>query len=109
MALVIVLASSIQFVLSNYHVMNLRPVRIMEALGAVTSVYLERDSTIKRRRISSRILHLVNCITGFVIFSYYTGVLTSLMTSSPASVDIKSLAVIEIIYFELKKQESVLS
>ncbi len=32
----------------------------------------------------------MNCLAGFVLFAFYTGVLTSLMTATPAGVDIHS-------------------
>ncbi len=62
-------------------------------LGAVSTVYLQRDLPVRRTGSSYRLVHAVNCLTGFVIFSFYSGVLTSLMTAAPATLDINSFQV----------------
>ena len=35
----------------------------------------------------------MNCLCGFLIYAFYTGVLTSLMTATPVSININSFQV----------------
>ncbi len=66
-------------------------------LGAVSLVYLLRDTPICRTRMSFRLVHVVNCFTGFLIFSFYTAVLTSVMTAAPPAISIFSFQVLLVV------------
>ena len=41
-------------------------------------------------RLSSRILYWTLCVCGVALFAFYSGVLTSLMTTNPSAINIKS-------------------
>ncbi len=49
----------------------------------------------------------MNCLCGFLIYAFYTGVLTSLMTATPVSININSFQVSETEYFAVKKNISI--
>ncbi len=69
----------------------------LKDFGAVSAVYLQRDSTLQRATFPYRFVHVVNCLTGFIIFSFYSGVLTSLMTAAPAKLEINSFQVVSLL------------
>ena len=75
-----------------------RDLFLLKDFGAVSTVYLQRDMAFERTRFPYRLVHVVNCLTGFVIFSFYSGVLTSLMTAAPATVEISSFQVYSSIF-----------
>lgn len=62
---------------------------IINAIGFVFMVMLQRDYTIVKGSQSSKLLSLVTCFFAFLIFTYYSAFLTSIMTttSPPAYIE----------------------
>lgn len=63
---------------------------ILNGIGLVVLIVLQRDYPISKNHLASRILFSVTCFFGFLFFAYYSAVLTSLMTSKAAPVPIRS-------------------
>ncbi len=53
----------------------------LNAVSLEVILLMQRDYCVTKARVSSRIIFQSSCLFCFVVFSFYTGVLTSLMTS----------------------------
>ncbi len=85
-----VFLGSLSHSLSRHHEEKRKKDSFLQDVGAVSAAYIQRDSTLLREILSYRLVHVVNCLTGFIIFTFYSGVLTSLMTAPPTQLDIDS-------------------
>ena len=52
-------------------------------------IFLQRDYPVTVRTTPSRILYFVTCVAAFMVFAFYTAVLTSYMTAQDAPPTIK--------------------
>ena len=52
-------------------------------------IFLQRDYPVTVRTTPSRILYFVTCASAFIVFAFYTAVLTSYMTAQDAPPTIK--------------------
>lgn len=59
-------------------------------LGLVSVIVMQLDYPIKKNHWASRLLFGITCLFGILFFSYYSGVLTSLMTSKAPPVPVRN-------------------
>jgi len=64
----------------------------LEALGVVSATLIQRECKVDTNAGSARALFNVTCLFAFVFFSFYTAVLTSLMTARSPAPPVRSLA-----------------
>ena len=57
------------------------PFGFLNALSLALQLLIQRDYPITKKSISTRLLFITFCFTSFLLFSFYTADLTSLMTS----------------------------
>ena len=86
---------------------------VSNSLSLVCKMYLQRNSTWQMRSNSSRVLYLVTGLSGFVLFSFYSAILTSLMAATAPPIEIESLwdvlrLDLDVLVFENTAQETVL-
>ena len=62
---------------------------LLNAFSLVTMIFLQRDYPVTVRTTPSRILYFVTCVAAFMVFAFYTAVLTSYMTALDAPPTIK--------------------
>ena len=62
---------------------------LLNAFSLVTMIFLQRDYPVTVRTTPSRILYFVTCVAAFMVFAFYTAVLTSYMTAQDAPPTIK--------------------
>ena len=63
---------------------------ILAQLGFVSLLYMQRDSNFAKNSMSKKMAFLTTSLTGFLIFCYFSGMTTSLMTSGSLKLDIRS-------------------
>lgn len=62
----------------------------LNAISLNILIVVQKDYSITKESLSTRILFLTFCISSFVLFSFYTADLTSLMTSGSAPSPLRS-------------------
>ncbi len=66
---------------------------IATVLGAVGTIFLQRDqNSLSPTKAPSRIAYFTTCLCAVLIFSFYSGVLTSFMTILPMPPGLQSFA-----------------
>ncbi len=79
-------------------------------LGSVGAIFLQRDSEggmlLRSLTISSQILHLTVSLCAVIVFAFYSGVLTSLMTARPLPPPITSFSDVKDLGLDLLVMES---
>ena len=62
---------------------------VLNSFSLVAMIFLQRDYPVTVRTTPSRILYFVTCVAAFMVFAFYTAVLTSYMTAQDAPPQIK--------------------
>ena len=62
---------------------------VLNSFSLVSMIFLQRDYPVMVRSTPSRILYFITCISAFIVFAFYTAVLTSYMTAQEAPPQIK--------------------
>ena len=62
---------------------------MLNSFSLVAMIFLQRDYPVTVRTTPSRILYFVTCVAAFMVFAFYTAVLTSYMTAQDAPPQIK--------------------
>ena len=88
---------AIQFTIINksgielFHIkIDSEPFGFFNAISLNFQLLIQRDYPITKESLSTRVLFVATCISSFVLFSFYTADLTSLMTSGSSPSPIKS-------------------
>lgn len=64
--------------------------RFTNAIALVALIFVKKGYPISKTLLVSRVLHGFTCFAGFMVFTYYSAVLFSLMTSKPPPIPIHS-------------------
>ncbi|TRY72054.1 hypothetical protein TCAL_17138 [Tigriopus californicus] len=82
------------FIIQFLHLENLHPdsepFSFLNGVALVSLILFQRDYSLMKTRLTTRILFYITCTSSFLFFAYYTAVLTSSMTVQPQATPIAS-------------------
>ncbi len=87
-----ILIYSLTYIFINFKHNDQEPTGIIKAIAINLRILIQLNYPIKINTKSTKIFFLTICLSSFILFSFYTADLTSLMTSGPIPNQIRSLS-----------------